>query len=98
MRIQSGIKKQTDKFVRMYENLIQKESPVQIKIVTHYDRDDIDCSGDYASIDIYLNGTKIKSYGDYYHDKGSEKVDGFLDGLTMLMTDIVFTTENIADY
>jgi len=36
--------------------------------------------GDYWEIELELNGEIIAKYGDYYHDKGSEKAKGFIKG------------------
>ncbi len=38
--------------------------------------------GDEWEIHLELDGKIIVEYGDYYHDKGSEKVKGFIDGYT----------------
>ncbi len=36
--------------------------------------------GDEQEIHLELDGKIIAKYGDYYHDKGSEKARGFIDG------------------
>lgn len=49
---------------------------------TYFMEDDEDFSGDYSWIELRRpNGELVVWYGDYYHDKGSEKMDGFLDGV-----------------
>ena len=98
MRLENGIKQQTDKFVKMYEAIIQKETPVKIKVVVHYSSDDIEFNCDYYQIDVYMNDFKMKTFGDYYHDKGWERCEGYLDGITSFMTDVEIIRENIADY
>lgn len=44
--------------------------------------------GDYWSIEVEVrlpNGTILSQpYGDYYHDNGREKVDGFLDAIRQI--------------
>ena len=40
--------------------------------------DDID--GDYWWIEVVLNDIVLVKFGDYYHDKGSEKAIGFIKG------------------
>lgn len=70
-----------------------------LTIRTHYSTDDPECYGDYHSIDLVdsVSGRVIQSYGDYYHDKGSEKVEGFLDGLRFLGVSVKVTREDVAD-
>lgn len=55
-------------------------------VVYHYDKKDTEFVGDYYSVKVYRafhNGVrhKIKDYGDYYHDRGYEKAQGFLQGI-----------------
>lgn len=50
-------------------------------IYSIYPRED-DIGGDVWGITLELNGKIITEYGDYYHDKGSEKAKGFIDGYT----------------
>ena len=57
---------------------------MNVKIVKHYSIEDPEFYGDYGSIQIFINGDLAIEYGDYYHDKGQEKVDGFLDALRFL--------------
>lgn len=52
-----------------------------VKVVTHYSEEDTDFCGDYSSVEIFVNGVLAKEYGDYYHDKGSDKAEAFLDCL-----------------
>ena len=40
--------------------------------------DDVD--GDEWQTHLELNGKIVAEYGDYYHDKGSEKAKGFIKG------------------
>ncbi|KKN53952.1 hypothetical protein LCGC14_0596900, partial [marine sediment metagenome] len=48
-----------------------------------YPKED-DIGGDEWGIYLVLNGEIIVKYGDYYHDKGSEKALGFIDGYTYI--------------
>lgn len=98
MYLGTGKKQQTDEFVKTLEQIVQKESPVKIKVIIHYDVNDITFNSDYTSIDIYINGFKIKSFGDSYHDDGWERAESYLDGITSFMTDVEITVDNIADY
>ena len=52
-----------------------------IEVVTHYHQDDVRCSSDYIDMEIFVDGEFVKSWGDDYHDKGHEKVEGFLEAV-----------------
>lgn len=75
---------------------------IQIKIITHYLVDDPEFEGDYTQIEIFMNmglGHKlVKTYGDYYHDKGDEKAAGFMDGISALTDDYSIEEIEVADY
>ncbi len=50
-------------------------------ILEHHEKGD-DCDGDYWDLEILdENGACIQTYGDTYHDKGSDKALGFIDGV-----------------
>lgn len=51
-----------------------------IEIRSRFLADDPELKGDYAAIEIYVDGALVQSYGDYYHDKGHEKAEGFIGG------------------
>lgn len=74
-----------------------------IKVVHHYAKDDVDCSGDYSSIELYFDGEFIREWGDYYHDKGLSKLEGYLQAWADMMNmefeelDEIITHEHIAD-
>lgn len=57
---------------------------IEVTILTHFSKDDTDCSGDYYDIEIIINDKVVMTYNDYYHDKGEEKATGFIDGLQYL--------------
>jgi hypothetical protein len=38
--------------------------------------------GDYLEVRLLLNGEHITTFGDEYHDKGSEKVEAYVEGYT----------------
>lgn len=98
MYLETGKKQQTDKFVKMYEAIIQKETPVKIKVIIHYSSDELTLTDQPSNIDIFINGFKIKSFEDSFYGDGWERAESYLDGLTTLMTDVEITVENIADY
>ena len=56
----------------------------RVRVVTHYCERDPECIGDYDGIEIFVDNQLVKTYGDYYHDKGSEKAEGFVEGLSWL--------------
>lgn len=59
-----------------------------VTITTHYQKSDKKCWGDYYSVDVLVRadgGREFAAhYGDYYHDKGHDKVEGFLDAIQTL--------------
>jgi len=69
-------------------------------VVTHFRDDDKECWGDYCSIDILdEKGNLIETYGDYYHDKGDEKVQGFIDAIEYIDGEAPeVERKNVADY
>ncbi len=75
---------------------------MKVKVVTHYAEDDTDFGGDYYSVDILdAGGNVIARFGDYYHDKGDEKVEGFIQGVNWILgmtgKELEVERENIAD-
>jgi hypothetical protein len=54
------------------------------KVILLHDIEDEDCSGDYCGVEIYQDKNLIQTYGDYYHDKGYEKMEGFFDALSWI--------------
>jgi hypothetical protein len=53
----------------------------------HYPKSDKNMEGDYydVTINVYLGDEMLHmDYGDYYHDKGTDKAQGFLDALTAI--------------
>ena len=42
---------------------------------------DYNCSGDYYEVWVKDGNTIITKYGDYYHDKGRERAEAFLQGI-----------------
>jgi hypothetical protein len=67
----------------------------KIKVVTYYGPNDLGFMKDYYGIAAFdEEGNEIASYGDYYHDKGEEKIQGFLDGLRFAFGEIEVIKEN----
>lgn len=50
-------------------------------IVTHFSKEDKNLNGDYYDIELFIDDQLVKKFGDYYHDKGSEKVEAFIEGI-----------------
>lgn len=73
---------------------------MKIEILTHFASDDPKCSGDYASVNLVVDGKEVACWGDDYHDKGAEKAEAFVEGIVWskkpLKVEIVRT--QIADY
>ena len=58
---------------------------ITFTILEHHEMDEDgggDCGGDYFDLEILdENGVCIQTYGDAYHDNGSDKAEGFVDGV-----------------
>jgi hypothetical protein len=66
--------------------------------ITRYGTDDPECNGDYYEV-ILKHGRKILGhFGDYYHDKGWEKADGFIAGMKVFEPNLRVVTKDVADY
>lgn len=77
---------------------IKNSNTIDVKIVTHYEQSDTDCSGEYYDIEVFINNRLVAEYGDYYHDKGEEKVEGFIAALKLIYgNDIKIEKQSIAD-
>jgi hypothetical protein len=46
-----------------------------LNVVTHYNKE---CGGDYTKITVEMDGTVLAEFGDQYHDKGKDKVYGYI--------------------
>lgn len=55
------------------------KAPKKILIKTVYDTGCI--GGDYIDIELWLDGRLVESFGDDYHNKGKDTLEGFLQGL-----------------
>ena len=44
-----------------------------------------DFGGDYTSVEVAFDGKTVAEYGDYYHDKGSDKAEGFVQGVAFAL-------------
>ena len=54
------------------------KAPKFLAVAQYENKDDF--GGDEFGVYLEIDGKKVVDYGDYYHDKGSEKVVGFVDG------------------
>lgn len=68
-----------------------------LKIVTHFSVEDPEFISDYVSVEVFLDGNRVASYGDAYHDRGAEKARGFEDGVRALFPDVQVVRERVAD-
>jgi hypothetical protein len=85
------------KIVKRLEEL-REEEKLKIKKVVHYAEEDKEFISDYYSIELFINGERIKKYGDWYHDKGDEKCDAFIEGIMyMYGGGIDYKLEEVAD-
>lgn len=60
--------------------MTRKIVPERIEVIYHYSKEDPDCDGDYYDVEIFFDEVLVQTYGDYYHDKGSIKVEAWLEG------------------
>lgn len=60
--------------------LVSDIFPKEIAILKHYQKDDKEFSGDYSSIEILFDNKITVIYGDFYHDKGQERSEAFIEG------------------
>lgn len=59
-----------------------KKVTIKITQIMHYQKEDTGCGGDYYDIELQdSEGKVIATFGDYYHDKGEEKAEGFILGV-----------------
>ena len=59
-------------------------------VTIHYPKSDKNMDGDYYDVTINFYAGDLmfhQEYGDYYHDKGVDKSDGFIDALKLLYGD-----------
>lgn len=47
-----------------------------LTVATYYEKG---CGGDYTKVVIEMDGDVLREYGDYYHEKGREKAEAYLD-------------------
>lgn len=57
---------------------------MKLEVITWYFKNDTKFIYDYASVSILLDGKEVANWGDSYHDKGSEKAEGWVDCFTYL--------------
>ncbi len=63
------------------------KTPKEIEVVTHFWTNDPGCNSDYARIELLIDDELAIEYQDDYHDKGQEKIDGFIEGLRWVFDD-----------
>lgn len=65
---------------KLLKGIVMKKS--KYTAIYHYGNDDTDFSGDYYCIEFFdEEGTEVAYFGDYYHDKGNYKLEGFIKGI-----------------
>lgn len=55
---------------------------MQARIIKHFEKDPEtgELGGDYHYVTVEIHGHKVKNYGDYYHEKGFERAQAFIEG------------------
>lgn len=51
-------------------------------IFHHSKKNDEDCTGDYYSAELLVDGVCFMEYSDEYHDKPRARMDGFREAMT----------------
>lgn len=71
----------------------------KVVIMTRYGNDDPEFDSDYYEILIHdEHGKKLAHFGDYYHDKGWEKTEGFVLGLKICYPNLDVENISVADF
>ena len=71
---------------------------MELDFVYHYEVDDKDCSGDYWDIEVFHKGELITEFGDEYHDRGMDKLEGFIEGIEWITdSDVIVNRTEVAD-
>lgn len=71
----------------------------EVRVMTHFCSDDVECDGDYCQVDLMIDDKVVKSWGDYYHDNGSEKCASFIEGMKFVQgSSILIHNIDVADY
>ena len=66
----------------------------EIDLTVEYYYPNGDRALDYCGIILYLNDEPIAEYGDWYHDKGDEKTQGFIACLESVFQIVKIHREN----
>ena len=68
-------------------------------VVTHYGKNDEGCRRDYWDIEVLdENGRLVIDFGDCYHDRGKERLEGFLQGVQWATNcELEITYKDVAD-
>ena len=65
-----------------------KKKPIKFTLRVFYEHDDTDHVYDYTRIRVVVRGLEgqggcyreLREFGDYYHDKGYEKAEAYIEG------------------
>lgn len=77
--------------------IVKKMKKTKVIIRMHFLKDDKSCGGDYNDVEVIVDGKLAVQYGDHYHDKGTEKAEGFVDGLIFAGLNPEVKDERVAD-
>lgn len=55
------------------------KTPKKVEILFCYETEE-EFGGDYNSVEVAFDGKTVASFGDYYHDKGSDRAKAFIQG------------------
>lgn len=86
-----------EEVVKTDQQIDNNQAPYyQIVVTTHYSPNDI--GGDYRKVTIKINGCQVRTFGDYYHDKGDQKASAYLSALDDFDIGYDVTYEDKDDY
>lgn len=70
---------------------------MKLKVITHFEKEDINFQGDYWDIEVFVDDKPAVIFGDHYHDKGKDKCTGFIQACLYFFPDVEIEKLNVAD-
>ena len=70
---------------------------MNVKVIWHYQKDDVEFMGDYSAIDVYFDDDLVMEWGDGYHDNSSDRLKGVFECLDALGIQYTKGRKDVAD-
>ena len=73
---------------------------MKAKVITHYEEDDTNCDGEYLGVEIFIDGDRVQSFNDEYHEytkPAAAFIMGLELGVALNEDHIEVEYENVAD-